>query len=39
MDTIFLLVAACITLAALTVGDAGARVRRGPARPIGRDLS
>ena len=35
MDTIFLLIAALITLAALNVGEAGARARRPPAGPSG----
>jgi len=35
MDTLFLLMAALITLAALNVGESGARARRRPAGPAG----
>jgi len=37
MDTLFLLVAAVITLAALSVGESGARAHRGSAHPFGRN--
>lgn len=39
MDTLFLLIAAAITLAAIDVGEAGARARRIAAHPFGRDQS
>jgi hypothetical protein len=35
MDTLFLLMAALITLAALSVGESGARARRPPVRSAG----
>lgn len=39
MDTLFLLVAAVITLAALNVGETGARDRRVTTHPFGGDQS